>query len=227
MWITLLVMAAATSIEPFRIGMTLLMLNRPRPLLQLAAFLSGGFTMGTAGGLLVIFLFRPALAGSSAVSLPRVQLLIGGLALLAAAVVAIRVVLGRSRDPAPAPLGAGPGPSRLSARARQLLNGRSLWVAGTAGLGIALPSVDYLAALAIIVSSGAAVQTQVSALLMFNAVAFALVEIPLVAYLIAPDATRTAMVTLNNWIRRRRPHQVAALLAVVGIVLLTAGAVNM
>ena len=39
MWITLLVMAVAVSFEPFRIGMTVLMLNRARPLLQLLAFL--------------------------------------------------------------------------------------------------------------------------------------------------------------------------------------------
>lgn len=31
MWITILVMAVAVSLEPFRIGMTVLMLSRPRP----------------------------------------------------------------------------------------------------------------------------------------------------------------------------------------------------
>ena len=41
MWFTLLTMAVAVSLEPFRIGMTILMLNRPRPLLQLLAFLAG------------------------------------------------------------------------------------------------------------------------------------------------------------------------------------------
>ncbi|MDT7791347.1 MAG: hypothetical protein QOD59_783, partial [Mycobacterium sp.] len=55
-----------------------------------------------------------------------------------------------------------------------------------AGLGIALPSIDYLAVLAVIVASGAARSTQVGALLVFNAVAFTLVEMPLVAYLLAP-----------------------------------------
>ena len=49
MWITLLVMAVAVSLEPFRIGMTLLLLNRPRPVLQLLAFLAGGFTMDRTG----------------------------------------------------------------------------------------------------------------------------------------------------------------------------------
>ena len=47
MWITLLAMGVAVSLEPFRIGMTILMMNRPRPL-QLLTFLAGGFAMGIA-----------------------------------------------------------------------------------------------------------------------------------------------------------------------------------
>jgi hypothetical protein len=111
----------------------------------------------------------------------------------------------------------------LAARGQRLVNGRSLWVAGVAGLGIALPSVDYLAALAIILASGAAASTQVGALLMFNVVAFALVEIPLLAYLLAPAKTRAAMGSLNEWIRSRRRIEVATLLAGVGCVLLIVG----
>jgi len=115
------------------------------------------------------------------------------------------------------------GPGRLTVRAQRLLNGPSLWVAGVAGLGIALPSVDYLAALAVILASGAAAMTQVRALVIFNVVAFALVEIPLLAYLLAPRATRASMAALNDWIRARRRVEVAALLAAVGCVLLTVG----
>jgi hypothetical protein len=48
---------------------------------------------------------------------------------------------------------------------------------------------------------------------MFNVVAFALVELPLVAYLVAPDRTRARMAALNDWIRSRRRREVAVLLA--------------
>jgi hypothetical protein len=48
MWITLLAMAVAVSLEPLRIGMTILMMNRPRPPLQLLTFLAGGFAIGIA-----------------------------------------------------------------------------------------------------------------------------------------------------------------------------------
>ena len=210
MLITILVMAIAVSLEPFRIGMTVLMLNRPRPMLQLLAFLCGGFAMGMTVGVVVLFVLRRRLLGSAYFTLPRVQIFIGVLALLAAAVVIVK------RSPA-----AGPG--QLAARAQRLVTGRSLWMAGVAGLGIALPSIDYLAALAVILASGAAALTQVGALLMFNVVAFAVVEVPLLAYLMAPQATRASMEALHDWIRSRRRIEVATLLAGVGCVLLIVG----
>ena len=213
MLISLLVMALAVSVEPFRIAMTVLMLNRPRPILQLLAFLCGGFTMGISVGLFVLFVFRRRLLGSTYFTLPTVQILIGVLALTVAAVLAARALMGKSTRRS------DPGSGKVATRVRRLLNGPSLWIAAIAGLGIALPSVDYMAALAVILASGAAAMTQVGALLMFNAVAFALVEIPLLAYLLAPDATRTSMAALNDWIRSRRRVEVVTLLAVVGCVL--------
>jgi hypothetical protein len=199
-------MAVAVSMEPFRIGMSVLMLNRPRPHLQLAAFLCGGFAMGLAVGLTVLFVIGSRLPQGH-FTLPRVQIAIGALALLAAVVLA--VVPSRART--------------LPAWATRLLEGESLWVAGVAGLGIALPSVDYLAVLAVIIASGAAASTQLGALIVFNVVAFALVEVPLVAYLVNPARTGSAMRALNDWIRSRRRREVAGLLVVVGVVLLGAG----
>jgi hypothetical protein len=61
---------------------------------------------------------------------------------------------------------------------------------------------------------------------LFQAVAFALVEIPLIAYLIAPERTYAAMSRLNQWVRARRRREVSALLAVVGTVLVTAGLIG-
>jgi hypothetical protein len=213
MWITpLLVMAAAVSLEPFRIGMTVVMLNRPRPLLQLLTFLTGGFAMGTAVGVVVLFVLRPAL-GSAHFTLPRAQMVAGAIVLVVAAAVGSGLVGPKSDRQ----------PGQLAMRTRQLLNGHSLWTAGVAGLGIALPSVDYLAALTLIVASGTAAATQVGALLLFNVVAFGLVEIPLICYLIAPDRTRAALSTLHDWLQARHRLEVAALLATVGCVLLVAG----
>jgi len=207
MWITLLVMAVAVSLEPFRIGMSLLMLNRPRPQRQLATFLAGGFLMGLTVGTVVLFALQPRLLQSAHFTLPKVQIVIGVLALVAAAILA--VTKGRERT--------------LPDWLNRLLLGESLWVAGVAGLGIALPSVDYLAALAVIAAAGVDPAVRFAALLSFNVVAFSLVEIPLLAYACAPQRTHRAMTLLDTWIRARRRHEVAALLATVGVVLLAAG----
>jgi len=211
MWITLLAMAVAVSLEPFRIGMSVVMLNRPRPHLQLAAFLGGGFLMGLSVGAVVLFAIESRLPKSAHFTLPKVQIVIGVLALLSAAVLAGT----KARDRTP--------PAWLT----RLLGGQSLWVAGAAGLGIALPSVDYLAALAVIAAADVTPTTQMSAVLVFNVVAFALVEIPLIAYLLAPDKTLTAMTALHTWIRARRRREVVTLLAVVGTVLTVVGVLGL
>ncbi|PND56793.1 hypothetical protein CRM90_15175 [Mycobacterium sp. ENV421] len=208
MWFTLLVMAVAVSLEPFRIGMSVVMLNRPRPHLQLAAFLCGGFVMGLSVGAVVLFALESHIPASAHFTLPRVQIVIGALALAAAAILA--VTKGRRDRTVPAWLS-------------RLLDGPSLWVAGVAGLGIALPSVDYLAALAVIGAGTADPAMRFAALLTFTVIAFALVEIPLLAYLAAPQRTHAAMTRLHGWVRARRRREVAVLLAVVGVVLLAAG----
>ncbi|OBF28315.1 hypothetical protein A5724_28300 [Mycobacterium sp. ACS1612] len=210
MLVTVLVMALAVSVEPFRIGMTVLMLNRPKPALQLLAFLCGGFAMGLTIGLVILFLFRRVLLGTRHFTLPNVQILIGVVALLAAVFVAVPRLWNLR-------------PTRLARPAKQLLSGPSLAVAGVAGLGIALPSIDYLAALAVILASGAAAMAQVAVLFMFNVIAFAFIEIPLLAYLLAPQATVRRVDALNTWIRARRRVEFAVLLAVVGGVALVAG----
>jgi hypothetical protein len=205
-------MALAVSVEPFRIGMTVVMLNRPRPALQLFAFLCGGFAMGTTVGLIVLFVFRRILLGTSFVTVPRVQLLIGLLVLFIAAVVAVDL-FGRL----------GPRPAKFVRPATELLKGDSLPGAGVAGLSIALPSVDYLAALAVILASGAAALTQVAALVAFNVVAFAPVEIPLLAYLLAPKPTAKAVAALHVWIRSRRRRDVVIVLTVIGCAFIAVG----
>jgi hypothetical protein len=161
----------------------------------------------------VLFVLRPVLSTSAHFTLPNVQIVIGALALLVAAVLAATIQSRRGNA----------GSGRLATGARRLMNGRSLWVAGAAGLGIALPSVDYLAALAVIMASGAAAATQVGALLAFNIVAFALVEVPLLAYVVAPARTRALMTALHDWVRARRRLEIAVLLAAVGCLLLAVG----
>ena len=211
MWITLLVMAVAIGLEPFRIGMAVLMLNRPRPQLQLLVFLCGGFVMGTTVGLVVLFVLRQRLMESNHFTLPKVQLAIGAMALAAALYLVAR------------PAAADGDPNWMSKLGTWVTQTGSPWVSAVAGLAIALPSVDFLAVLAVILASGTGAATQVAALMLFQVVAFMLVEVPLIACLVAPRRTLSAMTALNEWVRSRRRREVAATLGVVGAILVTVG----
>ena len=88
---------------------------------------------------------------------------------------------------------------------------------------MALPTAEYMAALAGILASGAGPAAQAGALLVFNVVAFALVEVPLLGYLAAPDKTRALIAALHDWIRSRRLRAIAHLLAAAGCFWIAAG----
>ncbi|BBZ42205.1 GAP family protein [Mycobacterium conspicuum] len=239
MWITVLVMALAVIFEPIRLGLAVLMLNRPRPMLQLLTFLCGGFTMGLGVGLVILFILRETpLAGHFTVA--QAQIVAGLLALLVAAALAANVLVRKQirRVPARAAVGGAaedkggvdllepPAPGSLrkvSARARDFLQGDSLRVAWVSGLCVALPSANYLGAMAAILASGVGPVAQAHALLLFNVVAFTLVEIPLVSYAVAPQRTRAFMTALQEWLRTRDHWEFALLLAAGGCFLVVLG----
>lgn len=107
------------------------------------------------------------------------------------------------------------------------LQGDSLYVAGVSGLGAALPSANYMGAMAAILASGATPATQALAVVTFNVVAFTVAEVPLVSYLAAPRKTRAFMAALQSWLRSRSRRDAALLVAAGGCLMLTLGLSNL
>jgi hypothetical protein len=95
---------------------------------------------------------------------------------------------------------------------------------GFAGVAVGTPNAYYLAAIAAILKSGVGAGTQVVALVVFNVVAFAQAEVPLVGFLIAPEATRTRVQQLYTWISSHQRWILTVLTGVVGIYLVVVGA---
>jgi Sap-like sulfolipid-1-addressing protein len=234
MWSAVFLLSVVVAMDPVRIGITALLLSRPRPVLNLLVFWLGGMAAGITVAVVVLLFLRdlalPALrAAISTVSSPaaaHIQLVIGALAVLIAA-----RFWARERVPA-AVTGAGAtGPllqpntviasSRRSIRER--LEGGSLVVVFAAGLALATPPIEYLAALITILASTATVGAQVGAALMFTVVAFTVVEVPLIGYLTTPTQTLAVMQRLNEWIRARRQVIPSVLIGIVGALLLVTG----
>jgi Sap, sulfolipid-1-addressing protein len=241
MWSAVLGLSLIAAIDPIRIGIVVLLISRPRPMVSLLAFWLGGMAAGSAAALVLVVYLRDLTlsvmrALFSAVSSPvaaHVQLAIGVLAVLIAGLIAARF---RVRQHAPVRLTGDErsvlvlepdtrnGSSRLSIR-RQLEDG-SLAVAFIAGVGWATPPVEYLAAIIAILASGAAAAAQVSAALMFTVVAFTVAEIPLMSYLAMPAKTVAVVLRLHDWIKARRQAILAVFVCTFGVLLVVSGMGN-
>jgi len=169
---------------------------------------------------------REVVSSSSTPFFADIQVAIGVLAVLIAA-----RLRARQRAPVPVTGGAGSvlvlerntpiGSGRPSIRGH--LEGGSLVVAFVAGLALATPPVEYLAAMIAILASGAPATEQFAAALMFTLIAFTVVALPLVTYLASPDKTLAVVQRLNDWISARRHAMPAVILGAVGLLLVVTG----
>ena len=133
---------------------------------------------------------------------------------------AISRLPGRAQD---APTEGGSAIRRLLSRARNAWkslwvaweNG-SLWVAFVVGL-IMVPAGGILFVLAIIIGSGAAISSQVSAAIAFVAGWLAVIEVIFVTYLVTPAKTQAALRTLHDWVQTHHRQVLVAMVAVVGV----------
>lgn len=213
------------------------MLIRPRPVLQLGAFFAGNFLSGLVAGLLVLFVFHQTALGDDKATSVKIQIGIGvAMVLIALAMAVVRpkiripaTPMSVEADPhclgAAVALGSQSGAvDRFTAKAQQFLRkGKSPWLSGVIGVGTGLPSVDYLAALLVIGSSGAAPVAQVGALVMFLVVGNAVVVFPLLTYVVSPDKTLRWIRAFQSWVQSRTRRQFAAVVAAAGMLQIVIG----
>jgi hypothetical protein len=102
--------------------------------------------------------------------------------------------------------------------------GRASWkVALIVGAVINLPGPFYLLALGKIARGGYSTLQQIGLILMFNAIMFVLLEVPLVGYLIRPQATAIRVSAMSVWLNANGLRITGWLVAVFGVGLLAQG----
>lgn len=224
------------SIEPARVGLVAFLLTKKHPVRHLLTYIATGFTISFSVGATVLFVFHRAFVGSEHLRPAPLQVGLGVFALLLSAVLASRIPLGRfgakSPDPALADPGldleasadGSPGADRgATTRVRAFVKGESRWLSGSAGAALAMPSVDYMALLAVIIASGKSPLVQAAALVSFLFLASLASVIPLVSYMIAPARTRVWVQRFNIWIRSRTRRHAAAFVAALGLIFIAIG----
>lgn len=236
---TVIALALIAATNPVRLGVTLLLISRPRPMLNLLTFWLGAMTTAVTGGLGVLTVvhrfaptFMQSVSAQAASSGARHTQIATGLVILAVtAVIAVgssvrrtRVgftsgypsagVLRRSRPRAVA---------RLRDRVQDVLKGDYLSVAFVVGLGSGFPAVEYPVALAAIAASGRPIGVQVSVAMVFIVVMLLVIEIPLVSYSATPAQTHAAMLRLHDWARPRRWRILATIVAAEAVLMVATG----
>ena len=233
-----LVLSLVVAMDPVRIGITALLMSRPRPMLNLFAFWLGGMVAGIGTALVVLLflrdftlsLMREVDSAITSQTVAYVQVAIGVLALLAAARL-------WARQHALVPVTSGGEPTDLALEPKTPAGYRGLSIRGhledgsvvvafVAGLALATPPVEYLAAMVAILTSGATAAEQFGAALMFAVVAFTVVEVPLVTYLATPAKTLAVVQRVNAWISARRHAIPTIVVGAIGVLLLVTGMGN-
>lgn len=233
MWGTVLALALVAGVDPGRIGIALLLFSRRRPMLHLFALWLGGLAVGVALALGALVGLHDVVLGAmdrveiatSSSTAGRIQIAMGVLALVIAAAITVGFSVRRPvAVPAGAPLHQAEPTAftRLSTRALQALRAGPPWITFLVGVGITT-DFRYLAALTVILASGAALSTQVSAAAAYTLIGLAFAEVPLICQLVAPARTGAMMSRVHDWVQARRRAVLGAVVAVLGLVLMTTG----
>ncbi|OBI12855.1 GAP family protein [Mycobacterium sp. E2497] len=232
-----LALAIFAAANPIRLGIALVLISRPRPMLNLFTFWLGATITGITTGLAALIGVRgfapafiqsvSALGQSPAARHAQVGI---GLAMLSVtALTAVGFSVRRTQvsgGAPPATLPGADGPNtfaRLRGRAENVLEGERLSVPFVVGLGSGFPAAEYPVALAVTMASGGPIGMQISAVIMFVAVNLAIIEIPLISYWATPAHTKAAMLRLHDWVRPRRRRIVAIIVTAVGVLLVANG----
>lgn len=145
---------------------------------------------------------------------------LGILALAVAAWLAVRA----ARAPAPGP--AGPGKARKPGVVARLTARPRPRTAFLAGLLLFVPSTMFIAAVQVIATADASVAETALATVVVTVLTVLSVWLPLVAHLVAPEATTRALRAANGWLAVHGRTLVTGALAVAGVVLVVNGALG-
>jgi Sap-like sulfolipid-1-addressing protein len=214
----LLLLAIAGAFYPTLLAIVVVVLGRPNPARVLAYFLAGAaFASVTIGLVAVLALDTASFGGSRRQVGAGVDLVVGSLAFVAG------FALYRRQ----------PGPKKPKAKQAQsgpsfsqrMLSHDSGWIIFALGMVLDLPGLWYIIALKDIALGGYSTTAEIALVIGFNIVMFTFVEVPLVAFVLAPEKTASAVAAFNEWLRRNVRHIVAVIVLGLGTWLIVRGVV--
>jgi Sap, sulfolipid-1-addressing protein len=220
------VLALTAALNPTLVAASTVMMLLPNPVRLMLGYLFGALLTSVTLGLLII----SALDGSDAVATtrhtvsPAATLALGCIALMGAVVVGTDRHVGKKGDrPTREDKPKQKGPPRW----QRALGRGSARVTFVVGAMLTLPGASYLAGLSRIDKANYSTPETVVAVVVFNLIMLALLEVPLVCFLFAPEWTPRAIDRAKAWIGRHSRRFAVSLLTVVGALLMLKGVLEL
>jgi hypothetical protein len=207
--------AFLAALSPTSLLVMTVFMGSANPRRTVVSYVTGAIVMSVAMGVGLLLVIRSIGLDEPRQRDPRYGLRIAlGVLALAAAIVVFRR---RRRLPGPGDSESGGGlMSRLVSRP-------SVGTAFVAGIILFAPSTTFIAAVQVIATARASVPATVLALVIVVVVSVLIVWLPLVAFLLAPEATMRRLGELNGWLRVRGKAIAAWALVIGGTALLVNG----
>lgn len=206
--------AFLSALTPAAILVTVAYLGSASPRRTMLVFLAGGITVTVAMAIIVLVALRAGGLSLPGHHTPRYGVRLG----LGVLAVAGGVVLARRRSRPPNP----DKPKKPSVITR-LLNRPGPVAAFIVGLLIFTPSAQFLAAVQVIATAKASPESTAAAVALVVLIDVMFAWLPLILYLVRPEATHRALKSLHAWLRAHGRVLVAAALLAVGLILVANG----
>ena len=216
--------ALAAALNPTLLGATTVMLLLDHPKRLLVGYLAGALMTSVTLGLVIVFALDGSASTAQHTLSPAMDLALGVLLLV------IAFVIRPGRQPKET--------GRLAERRRKKEEwkgdkGPPLWQRklsqGSArttfvvGALLTLPGASYLIGLHKIGDGDPSVAGAIVAVLLFNVIMLALLELPLIGFIFAPDWTPRAVDRFKNWMSRNARRLGFRLALVIGVLLIVRG----
>jgi len=191
-----LVAAASASL----LAAVTVMLFQPNPKRLMVGYLLGGLLVSLTTGFVIVFAVHHSAATRTAQNSlsPAMDIALGLILLVVAYVLGSKRLERRRERKKKEKEGIEKGPSRVE----RVLDRGSARVTFLVGAFLTLPGVAYLAALHRLDDLNYGTIPTILVILAFNAMILALLEIPLIAYLLAPERTVVVVQDFTAWLSR-------------------------
>ena len=215
--------AFLAALNPTLLTATTVMLLLPNPRRLMFGYLIGAVLTSVTIGLFLVFSFDHSGAANTTQSTlsPGAKIAMGLLALTLA------WILGTGRDARVAERRRARAQSKKEPRWREVLGRGDPRLAIFVGAALSLPGVSYLIGMHRIHITDASTGAKVASVVLFNVIMLALLEVPLLSFLVAPEWTQRSIDRLKAWATLHGRRFGIRALVVLGLVQIVRGVLEL